>query len=162
MEGFTITNAWVICTNEDHQKRCADISKIFRSQGTQSSLQAAESKNRLRYSILLDLPYFDPISYTVVDPMHNIFLGTGKHMMEVWLSSEFLSRRKLDDMEKLISQFIIPEGIGRLPSKITNHFGRFTADQWRNWITIYSSVLLWQLLDSRAQHWNCWILFVQA
>ena len=151
---------WVIRTNEDHRKRCADISKIFRSQGTQSSLQASESKNGLRYSILLDLPYFDPISYTVVDPMHNLFLGTGKHMMEVWLSSEFLSRRNLDDMEKLISQFIIPEGIRCLPSKITNHFGGFTADQWRNWITIYSTVLLWQLLDS--QHWNCWILFVQA
>ena len=63
-------------------------------------------------------------------------------------------------MERLVSQFIIPEGIGRVPSKISNHFGGFTADQWKNWITIYSSVLLWQQLDS--QHWNCWILFVRA
>ena len=92
--------------------------------------------------------------------MHNLFLGTGKHMMEVWLADEFLSRRMLDDMERLVSQFIIPKGIGRVPSKISNHFGGFTADQWKNWITIYSSVLLWQQLDS--QHWNCWILFVRA
>ena len=151
---------WPLRTNEDHRRQCAEISEIFRTQGTQSALQAAESKKGLRYSILLDLPYFDPICCTVVDPMHNLFLGTGKHMMEVWLGGDFLSRRNLDDMERLVSQFIIPEGIGRVPSKISNHFGGFTADQWKNWITIYSSVLLWQQLDS--QHWNCWILFVRA
>ena len=41
--------------------------------------------NGLQYSVLLDLPYLDPVRYCVVGPMHNLFPGTGKHMMEVWL-----------------------------------------------------------------------------
>ena len=50
--------------------------------------------------------------------MHNLFLGTGKHMVEVWLTNDFLSRRNMEDTERLVNQFIIPEGIGRVPSKI--------------------------------------------
>ena len=32
-----------------------------------------------RYSVLLDLPYFDPVRMTIIDPMHNLYLGTAKH-----------------------------------------------------------------------------------
>ena len=54
------------------------------------------------HSILFDLPYFDPIHYPVVDPMPNLFLGTGKHMMEVWLPQpQLISRQTLDDLEFL-------------------------------------------------------------
>jgi hypothetical protein len=33
----------------------------------------------VRYSILFELPYFDPLSNAIVEPMHNIFLGLLKH-----------------------------------------------------------------------------------
>lgn len=29
-----------------------------------------------------------------------------------------------------------------------------------DWITIYSPIVLWQVLQQ--QYWNCWILFVKA
>ena len=149
--GFDQT-LWERCTKVDHMERCQAIKEIFEQQGTKASLQRVESTKGLRYSILLDLPYFDPIRYPVVDPMHTLFLGTGKHMMEVWLAKhQLISRKTLDKLEILISEFTIPEGIGHLPTKITSHFGGFTADQWRNWITIYSPNLR-----------NCWLLFVQA
>ena len=82
--------------------------------------------------------------------------------MEVWLNhpSNVLSKKNLKVIEEGIQKFVIPEGVGRLPSKITAHFGGFTADQWRNWITIYSSILLWGILDQ--DHWECWVLFVRA
>lgn len=34
----------------------------------------------VRYSVLLSLPYFNPVRYTVVAVMHNLFLGTGKRV----------------------------------------------------------------------------------
>ena len=37
------------------------------------------SKLGVRYSMLLDLPYFDPIRFHVIDPMNNLLLGTAKH-----------------------------------------------------------------------------------
>ena len=29
--------------------------------------------------MLLSLPYFDPVQFTIIDPMNNLFLGSGKH-----------------------------------------------------------------------------------
>ena len=31
-----------------------------------------------RYSVLLELPYFHPILMCIIDPMHNLLLGTAK------------------------------------------------------------------------------------
>lgn len=161
--GFDRTQ-WVLRTNQEHRERCDEIIRIFNDHCTKSSIQDAETLYGLRYSVLLELPYFDPIRYPIVDPMHNLYLGTGKHMIEVLLKrmdkDSALDRQKLDKIESLVTQFVVPEGIGRLPSRITCHFGGFTADQWRNWITIYSPVLLWQMIDD--QQWNCWMMFVQA
>ena len=38
----------------------------------------------VKYWVLLELPYFDPTRMVVIDPMHNLLLGTAKHMMSVW------------------------------------------------------------------------------
>ena len=159
--GFDTTQ-WTPRTNEDHRHRCEMIYEEFQRSNTKTVLQTAESQFGLRYSTLLELPYFDPIRYTIVDPMHNLFLGTGKKVMEVWLSpsSSVLSKKDLKAIEEGIQQFVIPDGVGRLPLNITSHFGGFTADQWRNWITIYSPILLWGIVDQ--SHWDCWILFVLA
>lgn len=34
-----------------------------------------ESKYGTRYSVLSELPYIDLVAMTIVDPMHNLFLG---------------------------------------------------------------------------------------
>ena len=151
---------WDKRTHLEHRQHCEAIKAAFEEQGTQTSLQKEESAHGLRYSILLDLPYFDPIRYAIIDPMHNLFLGTGKHVMEVWLERHPILRQNFANLESQIKAFIIPEGIGRLRCKISSHFGGFTADQWRNWITIYSPILLWSVLERES--WDCWILFVQA
>ena len=51
------------------------IENSVRKETTKTSIQHAESKYGVRYSVLLALPYFDPIKFTVIDPMHNLFLG---------------------------------------------------------------------------------------
>lgn len=56
--------------------------------------------------------------------------------------------------------FSVPAGIGRLPSSISSCYGAFTASQWKNWITIYSPLLLKGLLPQ--EHLRCWLLFVRA
>lgn len=38
-----------------------------------------ERDNGCRYSILLELPYYDVIRISVIDPMHNLLLGTSKY-----------------------------------------------------------------------------------
>lgn len=40
-----------------------------------------ESKAGHRNTVLLRLPYFNPSRMLVIDVMHNIVLGTGKHVI---------------------------------------------------------------------------------
>ena len=41
-----------------------------------------ESETGIRYSVFINLPYFNPIQMVIVDHMHNLFSGTAKRMMD--------------------------------------------------------------------------------
>ena len=139
-----------------------DIKNSFTKEkcSTRAATKYIESQLGGRYSVLMDLPYFQPVRYSVIDPMHNLYLGTGKHMMEVWLSTETLTRAKMSALEEKIYNFVVPDGIGRLPSNVSAKFGGFTADQWKNWITIFSPILLRGCIPD--ENWRCWMLFVKS
>jgi len=123
-------------------------------------MRKAESTLGVRYSVLLSLPYFDPVRFTVVDVMHNLFLGTGKYMFKIWLSMELLTKESLQEMERRISSFTVPNSLGRLPINISSNHGGYTSSQWQSWITLYSPVVLKGLLPNA--HYQCWLLFVRA
>ncbi len=70
----------------------------------------------------LSLPYFDPPRFTVVDVMHNLFLGTGKRVFKLWLSLELL------ELERKIRTFIVPHSVGRLPINIMSSLSMAVLD----------------------------------
>ena len=121
-----------------HRRNVDQVAK----ETTQTGMSAAESKYGVRYSVLLALPYFDAVRFTVVDVMHNLFLGTAKRMFQLWVSNDILSKHKLAVLEKHISSFHVPSYVGRLPAQISSNYGGFTAKQWKNWILIYSPIVL--------------------
>ena len=49
--------------------------------------------------------------------------------------------------------------MGRIPCTLAN-FSGFTANQWKNWIIVYSSIALKTVLPE--PDYNCWLLFVRA
>ena len=71
-----------------------------------------------------------------------------------------ISKNDFFQIEQIVAKIITPWHIGRVTRKISSGFARFTADQWRNWITVFSPVALIHILP--ANHLRCWILFVQA
>ena len=83
-----------------------------------SQLQQLESTHGVRYSVLMELPYFDPIKFVVIDPMHNLMLGSSKHVLSVWLSEGILNDSKLKIIEDIVKQIQSPHDIGRLPTKL--------------------------------------------
>ena len=58
----------------------------------------------IRYSELLKLPYFDIIRYHVVDPMHNLLLGTAKHMISVWKDEKLITNDHCIQMQEIIDE----------------------------------------------------------
>ncbi|GBC18984.2 hypothetical protein GLOIN_2v1775288 [Rhizophagus irregularis DAOM 181602=DAOM 197198] len=104
----------------------------------------------VRWSELLRLSYFDPIRFITVDPMHCLFLGIAKWIVKrIWIDGGILTPNSLNKIQKKMDEFQIPSDLGRIPGKIHSGegFTNFTADQWRIFFTIYSTVSLWEHLS---------------
>ena len=92
------------------------------AQTTQETRNTKESLYGVRYSELHRLPYFDCVRFTVVDPMHNLFLGTAKHVVEVWLEMLILSASDLERVQVKVDSSNVPSDLGRIPTKIAKMF----------------------------------------
>ena len=114
----------------------------------------------VRYSELHRLPYYDPIRMHVIDPMHNLFLGTAKHMVKVWRETGILDEVKLTAIEEKMKSVKLPTDLGRIPSSISTSFSRMTADEWKKWTLIYSLYCLNGVIP--VAHYNMWRCFVSA
>lgn len=148
--------SWSMRNSDIHRQKADELLK----EKTITSLKEAETTYSLRYSVLLSLPYFDPIQFTVIDPMHNIYLGTGKHAFKVWVQNNLITKRDMIKLEEQMENFVVPSNAGRLPTTISSGYGGFTANQWSNWITFYSPIVLKGILPD--EHYRCWLLFVRA
>ena len=76
------------------------------------------------------------------------------------VTNNLLTKQGLEEIENHIASFKVPSDVGRLPAQISSNYGAFIAKQWKNWILIYSPVVLKGLLPS--EHMGCWLLFVCA
>ena len=72
-------DSWELRNVHLHRQHCRNILR----ETTKSGMRKAESAVGVRYSRFLDLTYFDPVRFTVVDVMHNLFLGTRKHIFKL-------------------------------------------------------------------------------
>lgn len=147
---------WELRTNDRHR---SDVIKVLKC--TSKSEQAKEeSRLGCRYSVLLELPYFRPIEMLLIDPMHNLFLGTAKHFArDIWIGRNILDVNALAKIDARLKNSVAPPGLGRLPSSIKS--GTFlTADQWKNWTLYYSVYCLSDLLPQSQL--DCWRKFVLA
>uniref|UniRef100_A0A1X7TFZ4 Uncharacterized protein n=1 Tax=Amphimedon queenslandica TaxID=400682 RepID=A0A1X7TFZ4_AMPQE len=99
-------------------------------------------------------------------PMHNLFLGTAKHMMKhIWLADSdgrnaLLTTRDLEIIQNRVDLCVVPSFFGRIPRKIASKFCNFKADQWKSWILVFSVYALYNILGS--VHLKCWRKFVHA
>ena len=89
----------------------------------------------------MSLPYFDCVRSHVINPMHNLFTGKAKHVMKnIWLDSDnhLLKKKNLLHMQEKVAKLKVPSDVGRMPRKIQNSYGGFTADQWKSFTLLFS------------------------
>lgn len=79
---------WPKRSNRQHRE---DVNTIQRCE-TKTKQQENKAQLGCRYSCLLDLPYFNAPRMLCIDPMHNLFLGTGKRMISVWIEHKLLAK----------------------------------------------------------------------
>ena len=143
------TDSWPQRDIISHRQHVEQIKKA--NSGQQKS--KLESEMGVRYSALLDLPYFDCIRYSIVDPMHNLFLGTAKRMMKTWRAKGLILDKHLPIIQTRVNSVVVPPDVGRIPTKIASGFSSMSADQWKNWTIIYSLFSLKDILPQ--EHYRC-------
>jgi hypothetical protein len=64
----------------------------------------------VRWSELLQLPYFDPIRFVIIDPM---FLGIAKWIVKrIWVDEGVLSPNDLKNIQNVMNRFQVPADLG--------------------------------------------------
>lgn len=154
--GFDRAN-WVSRTNLKHR---TDIQTILQC-SSKTEQQRKESRLGCRYSSLLQLPYFDVVCMLVIVPMHNLYLGTAKHVFRIWEKRDIVDSTALDVINERILLLAIPSEVrfNRLPAYMRN-CSSLTAEQWMLWVNYYSIYCLHGLIP--PQHLECWRFFVLA
>ena len=110
--------------------------------------------------IACELPLFDPVRFTVIDPMYNFLLGTAKHALSVWVNNSLLTQSDLNLIQQRSEKIKFPYDTGQVPIKIGRSFSGFTADQWRVWTVSLSPIMLKAIIPDN--HLRCWLLFVRC
>ena len=146
---------WVPRSVDRHRR---DIELTLRCL-TKTARERKESEIGCRYSCLLQLPYFDPIKMTIIDPMHNLYLCTAKTVWSLYRKLDIITDSDLAIINSRLTSLRIPSNVSfsSLPEIGSS---KFTAEQWMIWINYYSVFCLYDLLDK--QHFECWRSFVLA
>ena len=147
---------WTLRTNTLHRLGVEVVMKC----NSKTERAKMEAQLGCRYSVLLHLPYFDPPVMLAFDPMHNLFLGTGKRMISIWIKAGLLDSTKFEQIQCCVDSMIVPCDVGRIPRKIETGFSGFKKDQFKTWIILYSIPALFSILP--REHQECWCHFVLA
>ena len=140
---------WTKRDADTHQKYAFDTLEATSS----SRHQQLESKFGAQYTELLRLPCYDCVRFVVVDSMHNLLLGTAKHMFHKRTEDGLLKQPDLKTIQEHIDELVVPNNVRRIPNKIGAGCSGMTADQWKNWTLIYSPYILSTILPK--DHYNC-------
>ena len=69
----------------------------------------AEQELKLGCRSALTLPYFDPVHITIIDGMHNIFLGSANSFIrKILIPTNVLDKRKLQIIHNHMKQLQLP------------------------------------------------------
>jgi hypothetical protein len=126
--GFDDIDQWFLPRDVKEIKNNAALWKECK---TEQARKRYVSDTLVRWSEIYRLPYFDPVQFLIVDPMHCLFLGISKWIVtRLWIEEGILTSDHLAIMQRRANKMELPSDIGRIPNKIAMEegFSGFTAD----------------------------------
>ena len=145
--GMDDIDEWFIVKDVDEHREAA---LEWRKCKNNEARKRHARKTHARWSEMLCLPYFDPIRFLPVDPMHNLFIGIAYLIVKrLWLGHGKITLDDLTKIQKHMNNIHPPSEIGRISHKIDvgEGFSNLTANEWKNFFLIYARVVLWDFLD---------------
>jgi hypothetical protein len=145
--GLDDIEEWFVAKDADDHRAAALEWRKCKSNETR---KRHVKNSHVRWTEMLRLPYFDPIRFLPVDPMHNLFIGIASWIVRrLWLGHGKLTLQDLTKIQKRMDNIHPPSEIGRIPRKINvgEGFSNLTANEWKNFFLIYARIVLWDFLD---------------
>ena len=149
-------DTWEARSMDTHRVKALQCQEV----STASDRKRIRHEWGIKYSELVHLPYFDIIRCHVIDPMHCIFLGLAKHTIQIWKDKKILTANDFSLLQRKVDIMVSPSKIGRVPRKIDSGFSSITADEWKNWILLYSVFALHGVIGD--SHFKCWCYLVDS
>ena len=81
--------------------------ELMKNASTPTERQELQQRYGVSWSVLCKLPYFDIVKYHLIDPMHNFYLGTAKHMVKIWKDRGLLNQENLILIQSRIDEINI-------------------------------------------------------
>ena len=153
--GFQNRASWPKRDKVSHKRNCEKLQNCK----SQSEYNRKSREFGVHYSSLCKLEYFNCVRFHVIDPMHNLFLGTAKYVFKLWAENLF-SKEQLKELSQKIKELNTATSIGRIPRKIGTNYGSYTAEEWKNWTVTFSMYALHGILPDN--HLRIWERFVMA
>ena len=144
--GFQDRDQWPKRTSQEHRRHAYRVKNCV-------SESAAEK-------LASELLYYASVEMCIIDPMHNLFLGTAKRVFTKWVEDDIITKTGLETIQTRINEITVLSDIGRLPGNIKSNYGGFTAAQWKNFVLLFSMYCLKDVLPD--QHLHYWQSFVLA
>lgn len=132
----------------------------MQNSGSKAEQERHEKLTGARWTELHRLKYFNNVRCTVVDPTHNLFLGTAKRMADHWIDTGLITAAQLNEIEQLAKTVLLPPGYEAVVHKIGAKFSFMKAAEWKSWCLVYSPLLLFNVLPEK--HFTHWMKFVDA
>lgn len=106
------------------------MAELHRTCDSVAQAKLLAKEEGIRYTALLKLPYWLPVTSSCIDYMHVMCLGVLKTAFEA-LVVPLLPRigYELDRRVQHISKYLNPSLLGRLPDGIAEHYSSFKASQ---------------------------------
>ncbi len=147
---------WPPRTLSQHKEH---IRKIRRAKHDTERKQL-ESKFGCKDSVLNDLPYFNVIRQTIVDPMHNLFQGTAKMFFVQLVERGILDADRLVKLTENLKNIHVPTNSRWIPSDIGSKYTFYNSYQWKEWCLTYSMIAFKGVIP--PDHLKVWQTFVTA
>ena len=78
--------------HQDHKDQKTDAKRSLIAK-TKTEQNKIELESGCRFTELMYLPYYDCIRYTIIDPMHNLLLGTAKRILQMqWIDNGLIKQ----------------------------------------------------------------------
>ena len=87
---------------EEHRQ----LAELHKNALTISHQKDIEKDYGVKYAELLRLPCYDFIKCHLIDPMHNLLLGSAKKVFECWIEKGILKEKDLEEIDQLIQEVL--------------------------------------------------------